>query len=138
LGLKTLDFGIDDNNDWYDTMSDNTNHSEFVDALLANFAGCTTKVEVSFANTWFDTVTWDLNARVQLEEVTIVCSNHAYGLHHFENNDFDTILLVKNTKLVDITGPVTEDDDAHSNQDMSNTKPDTDDDDNAGAGGCIF
>jgi hypothetical protein len=38
--------------------------------------------------------------------------------------------LVNDTKLVDTTSPVTEDDDAHYDQDMSNTEPDTADDDN--------
>jgi hypothetical protein len=35
------------------------------------------------------------------------------------------------------TSPVTEDDDAPSDQDMSNTEPDTEDDDNADARGRI-
>jgi hypothetical protein len=64
---------------------------------------------------------------------TLVCSKHAYRVHHFDNDDFDAVLLVNDTELVDTTGPVTEDDDAHSDQDMSNTEPDTDDDDNAEA-----
>jgi hypothetical protein len=46
--------------------------------------------------------------------------------------------LVNDTKLVDTAGPVTEDDDARSDQDMSNTEPDTDYDDNADARSCIF
>jgi hypothetical protein len=73
-----------------------------------------------------------------LKEATIVCSEHAYRVHHFDNDDFDALLLVNDTKLVDTTGPVLEDDDAHSNQDMSNTEPDTDDDNNADARSCIF
>jgi hypothetical protein len=68
----------------------------------------------------------------------IVCSEHAYCVHHFDNNDFNAVLLVNNTALVDTTSPVTEDDDAPSNQDMSNTEPDTDDDDNAEAWGRTF
>jgi hypothetical protein len=73
-----------------------------------------------------------------LEEATIVCSKHAYCVHHFDNDDFDAVLLVNKTELVDTTGPVTEDDDAHSDQNMSNTEPDTDDDDNADARGPIY
>jgi hypothetical protein len=73
-----------------------------------------------------------------LEEATIVCSEHAYRVHHFDIDDFHAVLLVNNTELVDTTGPVTEDVDAHSNQDMSNTEPDTDDDDNADARSHIF
>jgi hypothetical protein len=71
-------------------------------------------------------------------EATIVCSEHAYRVHHFDNDDFDTVLLVNDTELVDTTGPVTEDDDSHSDQDMSNTGPDTDYDNNADARGRIY
>jgi hypothetical protein len=64
-------------------------------------------------------------------------------VHHFDNDDFDAVFLVNytellDTELLDTTGPVTEDDDAYSDQDMSNTKPDTDDDDNADARSRIF
>jgi hypothetical protein len=73
-----------------------------------------------------------------LEEATIVCSEHAYCVHHFDNDDFNAVLLVNDTELVDTSCPVTEDDDANCDQDMSNTEPDTDDDDNADAQGRIF
>jgi hypothetical protein len=85
-----------------------------------------------------DTVTPDQYTRAQLEEATIVCSEHAYRVHHFDNNNFNAVLLVNDTDLVDTTGPVTEDDDARSHQDISNTEPDTDDDDNADARSRIF
>jgi hypothetical protein len=62
-----LDFDIDDNDDWYDAISDNMNHSELFDVFGDN-KGCTTGLEVSSANTWFDTFTPDQYARVQLEE----------------------------------------------------------------------
>jgi hypothetical protein len=113
------------------------NHSELVDAF-GDYKGRTAELEVSSANTWFDTVTPDQYTSVQLEKATIVCSEHAYCVHHFDNNDFNAVLLVNNTDLVDTTGPVTEDNDAHSDQDMSNTEPDTDDDDNAVARSPIF
>jgi hypothetical protein len=73
---RLLDFDIDDGDDWYDASSDNMNHSELVDAF-GNYKGRTTELEVSSANTWFDTVTPDQYTRVQLEEATIVCSEHA-------------------------------------------------------------
>jgi hypothetical protein len=74
-----------------------------------------------------------------LEEATIVCSEHAYFCtHHFDNDNFHAVLLLNYTEVVDTTGPVMEDDDAHSDQDMSNTEPDTDDDDNADARSHIF
>jgi hypothetical protein len=135
---RLLDFDIDDDNDWYDASSDNMNHSELVDAF-GDYKGRTAKLEVSFANTtWFDTVTPDQYTRVQLEEANIVCSKRAYRVHHFDNDDFNAVLLVNDTDLVDTTGPVTEDDDTHSDQDVSNTKPDTDNDDNADARSRIF
>jgi hypothetical protein len=136
---RLLDFDIDDNDDcWYDASSDNMNHSELFDAFR-NYTGRTTELEVSSANTWFDTVNPDQYTSVQSEEATtIVCSEHAYHVHHFDNDDFDAVLLVNYTELVDTTGPVTEDDDAHSDQDMSNTGPDIDDDDNADARSRLF
>jgi hypothetical protein len=58
-------------------------------------------------------------------------------VHIVYNDDFDAVLLVNDTKFVDTTGPVAEDDDAHSDQDISNIKPETDDDNNADARGRI-
>jgi hypothetical protein len=134
-----LDFGIDDDDDWYDVISDKMNHSELVDAF-GNYTGRTTELEAACADTWFSTVTLDQYTRIQLEEATtiVVCSKDAYRVHHFGNDDFNAVLLVNYTKLVDTTGPVTEDDDAHSGQDMSNTEPDTDDEDNVDARSRIF
>jgi hypothetical protein len=118
---RVWDFNVvDDNGNWYDTILDNMNDSEFFDAF-GDYKGGTAKLEVSPAHTWFDTITPDQYARVQLEEATIICSEHAYGVHHFDNDDFNAVLLVNDTKLVDNTGPVTEDDAAHLDQDMSNT-----------------
>jgi hypothetical protein len=55
---RILDFDIDDNEDWYDAILDNMNHSELVDAF-GNHTGRATKLEVSSANTWFNTITPD-------------------------------------------------------------------------------
>jgi hypothetical protein len=134
---RRFDFDFDDDGNWYDASSDSMNHSELVDAF-GNYKERTAELEVSSANTWFDTVTPDQYTRLQLEEATIVCSEHAYHVHHFDNDDFNAVLLVNDTDLVDTTGPVTEDDDTHSDQDMSNTEPDTDNDDNADARSRIF
>jgi hypothetical protein len=117
---RFLEFDIDDGDNRYDASSDNMNHSELFYAFR-NYTGRTTALEVSSANTWFDTVTPDQYTRVQSEEGTIVCSKHAYCVHHFDNDNFNAVLLVNDTDLVDTTGPVMEDDDAHSYQDMSNT-----------------
>jgi hypothetical protein len=78
---RLLDFDIDIKDDWYEASSDNMNHSELVDAF-GDYKGRTTELEVSPANTWLDTVTPDQYTRVQLEEATIVCSQHAYRVHH--------------------------------------------------------
>jgi hypothetical protein len=134
LDPRALDFDIDDDNDRSDAILDNVNHSLLFDAF-SNYKGCTIELEVSSAGTWYDT---DQYSRVQLEEATIVCSEHAYCVQHFDNNDFIAVLLVNNTELVDTTGPVMEDDDAHSDQDMSNTEPDTGNEDNADAHGVAF
>jgi hypothetical protein len=56
------------------------NHSELVYAFR-NYTGSTTELEVASANTWLDTVTPDQYTGVQLEEATIVCSEHAYRVH---------------------------------------------------------
>jgi hypothetical protein len=73
-------------------------------------------------------------ARVQLEEATIICSKYTYCVHHFDKDDLDSVLLVKDSELVDTKGPVmAEDGDAHSDQDMSNNGRDTKDHDNADA-----
>jgi hypothetical protein len=72
-----LDFDLDDNDDRYDAILNNMNQSELFDAF-GDYKGCTAELEVASANTWFDTVTLDQYVRVQLEEATIVCSEHAY------------------------------------------------------------
>jgi hypothetical protein len=134
---RVLDSDIDDDDDWYDAISDNVNHSELFDAF-GDYKGRAAKLEVSSADTWFDTITTDQYARVLLEEATIFCSEHAYCVHHFDNDDFNAVLLVNDTELVDTSCPVTEDDDVNCDQDMSNTEPDTDNDGNADARGRIF
>jgi hypothetical protein len=71
---RLLDFDIDDDDDWYDASSDNMNHSEIVDAF-GNYKGHTAELEVSSANTWFDTVSPDQYTRVQLEEPLLSVPN---------------------------------------------------------------
>jgi hypothetical protein len=57
---RVLDFNIDNDYDWYEASLDNMNHSGLFDAFR-NYTGRTTKLEVSSANTWFDTATPDQN-----------------------------------------------------------------------------
>ena len=97
---RLLAFDIDDNDNWYDAISDNMNHSELFDAFC-NYTGRTAKLEVSSANTWFDTVTPAQYARVQSEEATMISSKDVYPIHHFNNDDFNAVLLVNNTRLVE-------------------------------------
>jgi hypothetical protein len=64
-----------------------------------------TNLEVSSAGTWFDTITWGHYARVQLEEVTIVCSNaDACGcLFKVQDPDYDRMCPLcgrMNTKTI--------------------------------------
>jgi hypothetical protein len=125
---RIMDFNIEDDDDWYDAISDNVNHSELFDAF-GDYKGRTTELEISSADTWFDTVTPDQYIRIQLEEATFICAEHAYRVHHFDNNDFDAVLLVNDTELVDTTSPVKDDDDTTSEPDMNNTKLDALDDD---------
>jgi hypothetical protein len=47
---RLLDLDLDDNDYWYDAISDNMNHSELSDAF-SNYTGRTAKLEVSSANT---------------------------------------------------------------------------------------
>jgi hypothetical protein len=42
---RVLDFDIDDNDDWYDAISDNVNYSELVDAF-GDYKGRMTGLEV--------------------------------------------------------------------------------------------
>jgi hypothetical protein len=47
--LQVLDFDVDDNDNWYDAILDNVNHSELFDAL-GDYKGRTTGLEVSSAD----------------------------------------------------------------------------------------
>jgi hypothetical protein len=42
---RVLDFDIDDNNDWYDAISDNMNHSDLFD-VFGNYKGREAELEV--------------------------------------------------------------------------------------------
>ena len=44
-------------------------------------------------------------------EATFVCAEHAYRVHHFDNDDFKAVLLVSDTEIIDAPNLV-EDDDA--------------------------
>jgi hypothetical protein len=54
---RLLDFDIDDDYDWYNTILNKMNHSEKF--AFGNYTGRTAELEVSPADSWFDTVTLD-------------------------------------------------------------------------------
>jgi hypothetical protein len=102
--------------------------------VFENYKGGVDKVEASSTNTWLATVTPDQRARVQTEEATFICSEHAHRVHHhFDNDDFKAVLLANDTELVTATNTVMDDDDAQIDPDMPVTGDDEDDDDNAWA-----
>jgi hypothetical protein len=94
---RVLDFDIDNDDAWYDAISDNVNHSELFD-VFGNDKGRVDELEASSADIWFDTVTPDQHARAQIEEATFICSEHAHRVHHFDNDDFKAVLLANATE----------------------------------------
>ena len=101
---RVLDFDIDHDNAWYDAISDNVDPSALFD-VFGEYKGRITALDVSSAETWFDTITPDQYFRAQMEQATIVCSEHAFRVHHFDNNDFDAVLLVNATESMDSPSP---------------------------------
>jgi hypothetical protein len=101
---------IDDDDDWYDAIADNVDHSALFDAF-GDYKGRTPDLEVSAADVWFDTLTPEQDTRIQMEEATFVCSEHAFQVRHFDNDDFAAVLLVNDTEVIDTTDktPVVED-----------------------------
>jgi hypothetical protein len=132
-----MDFEVDDDDDWYDAISDNMDHYDLFDTF-GDYKGCTPELEVASADIWHDTVTPDQYDRVQMEEATFLCATHAYRVQYLDNDDFHAVLLVNNTELADNKGQVPDDDVAPSDQDKSKTEPDTDNDDNADAQARTF
>jgi hypothetical protein len=99
---RVLDFDINDNDDWYDAISDNVNHADLFDAF-GNYKGREAELEVSSADIWFDTITPDQYAIAHLEESTFVCSEHAYRVRNFDNDNIDDVLLVNDTDITNTT-----------------------------------
>jgi hypothetical protein len=131
---RVLDLDIDDNNDWCGAISDDANHTDLFEAF-GNHKGCM-ELDVSAANIWFDTVAPDQHTQIQMEEAAFMCSKHARRVQHFDNDDFNTVLLVDDTKLVETENPAK--DDTNSDQDTSHTEPDIEDDNTADAPACTF
>jgi hypothetical protein len=131
---RVLDFDTDDDA-WYDAISDSVNHAVLFDAY-GDYEG-RTEIDVSSADTWFDTVTPDQCTRAQMEDATITCSEHACHVRHLDNDDFADVLLVNDTEIIDPPSTVQADDDLPPAV-TSDTAPDVDDDDPATASARTF
>jgi hypothetical protein len=90
-------FDVEGDDDCYDAISGNVDHSELFD-VFGDYKGRTPDLEVSSADTWYDPVTPEQYARAEVEEATYVCAEHAYRVHHFDNEDFEDILLVNHQR----------------------------------------
>jgi hypothetical protein len=95
-----LDFDIDNDDNWHDAISDNVNHSDLFDAC-GDYKGRAPDLDVSSANVWFDTLTPDQHCRAQMEAATFACSEHAFRVQNFDNDDFNAVLLANDAELVD-------------------------------------
>jgi hypothetical protein len=102
---RVLDFDIDDDDAWYDAISNNLDHSALFD-VFGNYNGR----EASSADIWYDTFTPDQYTRAQLEEATYTCAEHAYRVRTFDNDDLDNVLLANDTELTDTQDPVLDND----------------------------
>jgi hypothetical protein len=74
---QILDFDVDDDDEWYDAISDNVDHSELFD-VFGDYKGRIPDLEASSAVTWFDTVTPEQYARDEIEEATYICAEATY------------------------------------------------------------
>jgi hypothetical protein len=101
---RVLDFDIDDDDNWYDAISDNVNHTDLFD-VYGEYKGRTPDLDVSSTDIWFDTVTPDQHTRSQMDVATFTCSEHAFRVQNFDNDDFHAVLLANDTELVDASGP---------------------------------
>jgi hypothetical protein len=116
-------------------ISDNVDHADLFDAC-GDYKGCT-EIDVSSADTWFDTVTPDQCTRAQMEDATITCSEHACHMRHLDNDDIADVLLVNDTEIIDPPSTVQADDDLPPAV-ISDTAPVVDDDDPAAASARTF
>jgi hypothetical protein len=96
---RVLDFDIEGNDDWYNAISDNVNHSDLFD-VFGEYKGRTPDLDISSTDIWFDTITPDQHARDEMEQATFICAEHAYRVQHFDNDDLEDVLLVNDTEFV--------------------------------------
>ena len=107
---QAMDFDVEDDENWYDATSDNVDQSVLFDEF-GNCKGRKPDLEISSADTWYDTLTLDQHARNEVVEATFVCAQYAHRVHHFDNDDFKkAVLLVNDTEIIDAPN-LTEDDD---------------------------
>ena len=64
-----------------------------------NYKGRIPDLKVSYADTWYDTITPSQHDRQEIEDATYICVEHAYRLQHFNNEEIKALLLANNTEL---------------------------------------
>jgi hypothetical protein len=95
-----LDLDVDGDDDWCDAIPDDVDHSALFDAF-GDHKGRMPDLEVSAVNVWFDAVAPAQDTRIQMEEATFFCSEHAFQVRHFDEDNFAAVLLVNNAEVVD-------------------------------------
>jgi hypothetical protein len=119
------------------------NYSDLFDAF-GSYKGREAELEVSSADIWFNALTPDQYTRDHLEEATFVCSEHAYRVRNFDNDDIDDVLMVNDTGIINTTDTAMDDDEDEeppaliSKDEISNHDFDSYDDDDDDARACTF
>jgi hypothetical protein len=97
---RILDFDVEGNDEWYDAISDNVDHTDLFD-VFGDYKGRSPDLEVSSADTWFETVAPDQYLRTQIEEATFTCSEHAQRARNLDHDNFADVLFVNDAQDVD-------------------------------------
>ena len=94
-----MDFEVEDDKAWYDAISDDIDPSILFDEF-GNYKGRIPDLEVQCSDsTWYDAITPNQHVRNEVEESTYICTEHAYCVHHFDNEDFKAVLLANDTEF---------------------------------------
>ncbi len=104
---RILDFDIAGDDAWFDAISDDVDHSALFDAF-GDYKHRPPHIDISLADTWFDTSTPDQHARIQMEVATVTCSEHAHLASQLDNDDLDAVLLVNDTEMLPSDGSDTD------------------------------
>ena len=95
-----MDVDVEGVDEWYDAISDNVDHPDLFD-VLGDYKGRTPDLDVSSTDIWFDSVAPDQYLRIQMEESTFICSEHAVHVQNFDHDNFSDVFFVNDTKDVD-------------------------------------